>query len=170
MRSRKQKIGYCLILASIVISCSQYNVGVRTLYHLDTDNYSRVQQALIRLYRNGTFKTNADAWCRMIARSIPSYTKSAIPNEWSTDGYRARKGVGRDFIVFYSPKQRYYYLKITNCGGPSGCDVFVHGIIKQDSATGKQVLIPWGNAGPALQDFEDNFLPLIRASLAATPK
>ena len=172
-----RKLAYWLAVAMLTTACGTYNISVRAFYHLGTDKYKRVEGALINLYKNGIFKTNADTLNWLIARSIPGYTEQAIPNEWSADGYRKYDldlGAGvlqkQDFVVYYPKNRHFYYLEITNCGSAFGCDIFVNRIIGQNLVTGSQVVVSWEKAGPALQDFEDNLLPAIRRSLAAAPK
>jgi hypothetical protein len=70
--------------------------------------------------------------------------------------------------VYHPPTQTYYLYEITNCGGPSGCDIHVHSIEHAD-ATGSYNSISWDKAGPYLDEFEHSLLPTLRQSISAQP-
>ena len=158
-----------LALGSISLTnCSEYNVGVRSFYNLNTDSYKLAEARIIQLYRDGIFKTNSDSLTKLIARSIPNFRIDIAKNEWTKDGYRKYQlgaVAGQDFVVFYPNTNTYYYYEITNCGGPFGCDVHVSSIIRKNLNTGRRINIPWQDAGASLQEFEDKLLPRITQRL-----
>jgi hypothetical protein len=47
-------------LGFTLIGCDQYNVGVRSFYGVESNNYKRVEAGIIQLYRKGVFQTNSD--------------------------------------------------------------------------------------------------------------
>ena len=155
---------YFVFALGALASCSEYNIGVRSFYNLETNSYKVAQARIIQLYRNKTFETNSDSLTRLICRSIPGFPMDSAKNEWTPDGYRKYQlgaTVKQDFVVFYPRSQTYYHYEIVNCGGAFGCDVHVHFITKSDPLTGKRIDIPWYDAGPYLQEFEDELLPSI---------
>ncbi|WP_426059496.1 hypothetical protein [Hymenobacter sp. B1770] len=159
---------YLTLIIATLASCNQYNtqynIGVRSFYNLKTNSYKVAEAQIVQLYRDGTLETNSDSLTKLIARSIPGFPIDSAQNECTKHGYRKYQlgaVVKQDFVVFYPVSQTYYHYEITNCGGPSGCDVHVNFIIKKDPHTGKRVDVQWQDAGPSLQEFEDQLLPII---------
>ena len=163
---------YFILALGTLTSCSEYNIGVRSFYKLNTASYKVAQSRIIRLYKNGTFKINSDSLRRLIWRSIPGFPIDSAKNEWTPDGYRKYQlgaTVEQDFVVFYPISQTYYYYEIVNCGGAFGCEVHVRGILKSDPSTGRRIDVRWQDAGPYLQEFEDKLLPIILKEFRQSP-